>query len=220
MFQAARFGGCTKCGLTALVAVSQSGASLVRLLVQRLCRKRLLWSRRFCIVSSARSNGMQNGLKMFVPSSHKHRRSRTTYAVSCWKYSWRFRQIVWAFQVRPRSHCREYVAGGKSSKAARNIDWKADFAKGFWWRKIIADAREKHEQRLLGFIVAFIGQNRAEKLTRLLVTELESVVDEVVQYLVHDAVSHLRQGWSGRIRQSVVLYSGVDTRFRSGGDQH
>lgn len=59
--------------------------------------------------------------------------------------------------------------------------------------KVIAEALEKSEQRLIRVSIAHFCLNRAENLSPLLVTESVQAVNEVARQVDHDAVSRLQR---------------------------
>lgn len=78
--------------------------------------------------------------------------------------------------------------------------------------KQIDEVREEAEQRMMRFTVTLVGRIRAERLTRLLVTESVKAIDAVVQQLVHDAVSRLRYGFERAFSTVCVPFPVASTR--------
>lgn len=60
--------------------------------------------------------------------------------------------------------------------------------------KVLAEVRGESEKRLVRRNVALVGRDRAEKLTRSLVTASVNAIDAVIQQSSHEAVNRLRQG--------------------------
>lgn len=81
--------------------------------------------------------------------------------------------------------------------------------------KIVANVCEKSEQLIVRLNVAVTGHNRAETLTRLLVTESINAFDAVVQQLEYDSVSRLR-GRMEKKYMTVRVPSSVAFTFESG----